>query len=342
MARGYLAMDRCVIVATGGTIASRSQPGTGYSPELTGDEVRQLLPEGEFSNIDITVDNFSRILSQAMTPTDMWRLADRVRRHLSDSRVRGVVVTHGTVVMEESAFLCDLLLAESKPVVFTGAMIPVNEPSSDGPKNLANSLRVVLSPDAHALGVVVCMNGYVHAARWVRKLHASSVEAFQSANGGVLGYVDELFHCQRRLPTRKTVLQPEALELRVDLISLASGMDDRFIACSEDQGARGIVIEGLPGKGAVTPPIAAALPRILEKGIVVVLATRSPFGSVRPSSGGAGGSYTLNEMGVLMGGSLSGPKIRLLLMAALGDRKGRDQIAHLIAQFGVCEAEYRQ
>lgn len=333
-------MDQCVIVATGGTIASKSQRGSGYSPQMSGEEVRALLPEQEFPNVDIEVDNFSSILSQAMTPMDMLRLSKRIRQHVSNPNVKGVVITHGTVVMEESAFLCDLLLAQPKPVVFTGAMIPVNQSATDGPRNLANAIRLVLSPDAQTLGVVVCMNGEVHAARWVRKLHASAPSSFQSPNGRVLGHVDKVFHRQGRPPVRESGLhlQPEALEPKVDLISLASGMDDRFIACAEALDTKGIVIEGLPGMGAVTPLVAAALPRLLKKGIIVVLASRSPMGSVRPSSGGSGGSYTLNEMGVLMGGSLSGPKIRLLLMAALGEGYSCDQIANLITQFGSDEA----
>lgn len=330
-------MDRCVIVATGGTIASKSRQGSGYSPQMTGEEVRALLPAQEFSGIDIEVDNFSSILSQAMTPADMLRLSERVRHHVSDPGVRAVVVTHGTVVMEESAFLCDLLLSQPKPVIFTGAMIPVNQPDTDGPKNLENSMRLALSPDAGALGVVVCMNGEVHAARWVRKLHASSPDSFHSPNGAVLGRVNQVFSRESRLPPRGTAFQTDALEPKVDLISLASGMDDRFVACAEALDTKALVIEGLPGMGAVTPLVAAALPRLLAKGVIVVLASRSPFGSVRPSSGGSGGSYTLNEMGVLMGGSLSAHKIRLLLMAALAQGLNRDQIAALIAEFGSTE-----
>jgi L-asparaginase len=124
------------------------------------------------------------------------------------------------------------------------------------------------------------------------------------------------------------------LELNVDLISVVSGMDDRFVRCSMQSGARGIVLEGFPGRGAATPAIAAVLPEAIAQGVIVVLATRSLGAAVAPSSGGLAGSATLERLGVIMGGRLSGPKLRLLLMAALGQGGERAGIAEVIEQFG--------
>jgi L-asparaginase len=330
-------MSRCVIVSTGGTIASLARKGTGYVSELSGQQIRDLLPEREFPDVEIEVDDFSNILSQAMTPANMLDLAYCVKRHLADPDVRGVVVTHGTVVMEESAFLCDLIQPPGKPVVFTGAMIPVNDPATDGLRNLANSIHVSVSSKASGLGTMVCMNGDVHAARWVRKLHTGATTSFGSPNGGLLGHVDGQFVRSSQLLAPRRALRPKRLQTNVDLISMVSGMDDRFLVCSKNQGAKGIVIEGLPGKGAVPPLVAAALPDILRDGIIVVLASRSPSGKVLPSSGGSGGSYTLAKMGVLMGGELSGPKLRLLLMAALGQGMSSDQIKDLVLEYAALQ-----
>ncbi len=331
-------MARCVIVSTGGTIASMARDGTGYSPELAGRQVLDFLSPMGLDADALAIDDFSNILSQSMRPEDMLRLAQRVRAHLEAPEVQGVVVTHGTVVMEETAFLCDLLTPLGKPVVFTGAMLPINVPGSDGKRNLADALRVAMAPDAWRRGVMVCMNGEVHAARTVRKLHASALDAFGSPDVGPLAVVGDELRWRRAPHAGRSVLATETLQLSVDFVSLVSGMDDGFLQYARRRGARGLVIEGLPGMGAVTPRVAAALPGLLRDGIEIVLASRSPGGAVRPSSGGAGGSFTLHGMGVHMGGALSGPKIRLLLMAALGAGLDTARIAGLLAEFGAHDA----
>lgn len=332
---------RCVIVSTGGTIASLMKKGTGYSPELTGQQIRELLPSTVLSGIDVVVDNFSSILSQAMAPADMLRLARRVQAHLADEAVTGVVVTHGTVVMEESAFLCDAVTVPGKPVVFTGAMLPLNVPGSDGLHNLADAIQLACSPQAVGLGAVICMNGAVHAARWARKLKTGAPDAFMSANGFILGQrTDAGIWSLAAPPPRAWTLNPHTLEENVAFLSLVSGSDARLVNHAVREGAKGLVLEGLPGLGAVTPPVAAALPGILDSGVLVALASRSPFGGVRPSSGGSGGSYTLWKMGVLMGGTLSGPKIRLLMMAALGQGMGAGELSALFEDFSEREVSH--
>lgn len=292
---------------------------------LSGDD----LPPG----VEITVDPFLNILSHAITPTDMWALASRIRQHLSDPKIAGIVVTHGTVVMEESAFLCDLLLTPGKPVLFTGAMLPALSNGEDGQRNLRDALMVAMSADAADLGVLVCMDGEVHLARHVRKMHSSALNAFQSPGFGPIGVVDGKFILNAKPARCGLHFDPPALELNVDLLSVASGMDDRFVRCSMQRGARGLVVEGFPGRGAVTPAIAAALPDAIAQGIAVILATRSPSASVAPSSGGLAGSATLSRRGVIMGGRLSGPKLRLLLMVSLGTTADLARIAEIVARF---------
>ncbi|MBI4278688.1 MAG: asparaginase [Armatimonadetes bacterium] len=309
---------RIVIVATGGTISSRTrEAGAGYTPALTGADLVAAVPDIE-ALAAVEVDDFAHILSQAMTPEMMFALARRVDAHLAPPEVDGVVVTHGTVTMAESAFMAGLLVASDKPVVFTGAMYPASAPDSDGPRNLRGAIRTAVSVEARGLGAVVCMGGEVHAARDVEKLHRASLAAFQSPLAGPLGVADQDRVVLSRRPARRRTFRVDRIEPEVDLIAVAAGSDDRFINASIAAGAKGIVVEGLPGRGAVPPAFFEGLKVARARGIVVALASRGLAGRVTGTGRtGWGTSGDLAAIGAVMGGDLSAPKLRILLMVLL-------------------------
>jgi len=311
-------MSVTVVITTGGTISSIVSPGTGYTPKLDGSALLGLGDCAADSGKSFEVLEFCNILSQDMTPVQMLELARLIKLQIERPEVDGVIVTHGTVAMEETAFLCDLLLPNIKPIVFTGAMRPSNLEDSDVGNNIRDSAIVARSASAGRLGVVVCMDKTVHSARWVRKMYTDTVDTFQSPNGGILGVVaNNAFNLTYGGELPAYQLPVFALERNVHFLSVVAGMKAPLEILQNDGRLRGLVVEGFPGTGAVTPALAEVFPALIKKGVVIVLGSRSPYGRVRPSSGGVAGSYTLQEMGVILGGYLSGPKLYLLLMAAL-------------------------
>src|SRR6185437_7775547 len=266
--------------------------------------------------VDLAVDEFCNVNSFAFDLPLAFGLAKRVGRHLADPATAGVVGAEGTDTMEESAYLADLLVVSEKPVVFTGAQRAADTHDPDGPRNLADAVRVAASPNTVGLGAMIVFEQEFHAARDVTKTHASRVDTFTSAEHGKLGEIDgERVSVHRRAVLRKT-FAAERIESRVDLIKLVIGSDDRFLRFAADSGARGIVIEGF-GRGNATPAVAAAVAAIIAGGIPVIVTSRCPRGRVRPIYGGGGGR-DLERAGAIFAGDLTGPKARVLAAVLLG------------------------
>lgn len=294
------------VLATGGTIA-----GAGYQgvEERKAQDLTEAVPQLAKVARVTSSDPFT-VPSSALTPQMIWDLSEEIdRRFAEDPELAGLVVTQGTDSLEEAAFLLDLLHDEERPVVVTGAMrLPV-ESSADGTRNLLNAVSLAGSPAARGLGVLVVMNEDVHGARAVRKTHSRELDAFESVDGAPLGYFDgpELFLL--RTPTDRLVLHPDALEPRVDLISLAVGSDGHLVRAAVEAGAQGIVIDAF-GRGNLPRPVVGAVVEALQKGVTVVLTTRT----------GSGRSYVwpqLREGGALAAEGLDALEARLFLMAAL-------------------------
>jgi L-asparaginase len=225
----------------------------------------------------------------------------------------GLVVTHGTGTLEESAFMADLVVDDPRPVVFAGAMRA--GPGGDGSANLADAVRVAVSDAARGKGVLVVMNGVVHAARTAYKAHTTALDAFRSAGGGPLGRVYPDRVEITAAPLGRMHLPVEAPVVDVDVVKFVVGMDDRHIRASVTAGAAAIVLEG-SGLGNLNSRVVPAVEDALDRGVVVVLASRAVEGRVWPYYATAGGSGALVDRGCLVS-SLSGPKTRILLMLAL-------------------------
>ena len=181
---------KVVIIGTGGTIASRYDPALGRKvAAMSGSELLALLP-GAAEIAEIEVDNFATVASFHMSAGFALSLAQRIEATLSRPDVTGVVVTHGTDTMEETAYLAQLLVDLQKPAIFTGAQRSADEPDGDGPRNMLSSIRAAASPAAVGLGAMICFNDELHAAREVTKVHTSAVQTFQSCDHGKLGGID--------------------------------------------------------------------------------------------------------------------------------------------------------
>jgi L-asparaginase len=189
-------------------------------------------------------------------------------------------------------------------------------PDTDGPRNIADAVRIAASPAAIGLGAMIAFEQEFHAARDVTKTHTSRVDTFLSGEHGKLGEIDgERVSVHRRPLLRKTFV-PARIESRVDLIKLVMGSDDRFLRFAADSGAKGIVIEGF-GRGNATPAAAKAIAEIIAAGVPVIVTSRCPRGRVRPIYGN-GGARDLERAGAIFAGDLSGPKARVLAAVTLG------------------------
>jgi len=296
-------LPRVHLLATGGTISGGQQPldAAGLAALVPG--VKQIAT--------VSMEDVTRVGSSRMTPELQFKLASRINELFTkDPGLAGVVVTHGTDTLEETAFLLDLLLKGDGPVVFAAAQRPPRETDTDGPRNLLNAFRIAASPNARGAGVLVTLNDEIHSARHVRKTHAIAVEAFQSPWAGPVGYVDAGHVFLTRRPASRVTIATSRVEPNVDLITLTAGSDGHLIRASTAAGAKGIVVEVF-GRGNEPPAIVEAVREARAKGVAVVYTTRTRGGRVEVDQ-------ESRKLGVIGGEDLDGLKARMLLIAALG------------------------
>lgn len=295
---------RVRLVATGGTIAG------GSSGALTAKQLRELVPElGAVA--EISVEDYLTIGSSRMTPDLQYGLAQRVNALLTDEPdLSGIVITHGTDSLEETAFLLDLLVKGDRPIVFAAAMRAPREDDTDAPRNLENAVRLAASSEAVGLGVVVTLNDEIHAARDVRKTDAHAFDAFTSPQSGPLGHFDDGRIYLTHRPARRLTLASNGVETRVTLIRLFSGSDGSLVRAAIESGQRGIVIDAF-GRGNAPPRVMAAVREARARDVIVVVTTRTGGGHVVLSD-------ESRRLGVVSGEDLDGLKARLVLVAALG------------------------
>lgn len=320
---------KVVVVTTGGTIASRLDHERGsVVAALGGQDLMETLG-GAAPDVAVEVSEFCNLGSYLLDLTTAFALAKTVERRLADPGVSGVVVTHGTDTMEESAFMADLVVGSDKPVVFTGAQRDNDEPDRDGPRNLASAIRAAASARTRGLGTMILFDQELHAARDATKTHAYRVGAFQSAEHGKLGEIDRDEVIIHRRPALRRTVGTDRIEPRVDLVKLAMGCDGRFLRCALETGARGLVIEAF-GRGNANPEVVAATKDAVAAGIPVVVTSRCPQGRVRPIYGNGGGK-DMAAAGAIFAGDLSGIKARVLLAVLLGRSRSREELTEAFA-----------
>jgi L-asparaginase len=312
-----MSKPRIAIIFTGGTISMRFDPAAGGPvPMLSGREILALVP-GLEEMAEITTTEFARRPGPHMTPAHMFELARCVRAQLDDPGVTGVVVTHGTDTLEESAYMLDLLLGSSKPVVFVGAMRNSSELGWDGPPNLLTAVRVAVDPAARDQGVLVVLGDKILAADDATKTHTESADTFQSRDFGPLGVVDKDRIIVSRRRARRELIAAPRIEERVEIVKLSAGSDGRMLRHAIDDGAQGLVIEGL-GRGNVPITALEETKRAAVAGIPIVITSRCPRGRVLDTYAYPGAGRQLKQLGVILGGMVPSHKVRIKLMLLLG------------------------
>jgi L-asparaginase len=306
-----------VIVFTGGTISMRHDSALGGAvPALSGHDILAAA-RGVEAVADVEVDDFGSHPGPHMSPSRMWALRERVLSHLDRPGVEGVVITHGTDTLEESAYLLARSTASEKPIVLTGAMRAASDLGWDGPANLIAAVRTAASAEACGQGVLVVMGDRIFAGADVTKTHTHMLDAFESPGLGPLGVVDDgqvVF--RRETPARRTVVMADRLAEPVDVIYTCTGADSRLLDASRRDGL-GVVVGAL-GRGNVPPEMVPGIERWIEERKPVVIASRAQRGRVGPTYGYPGGGRRLLSAGAIFAGSRRPQQARLDLMLGLG------------------------
>jgi L-asparaginase len=275
-----------LVLATGGTIAGQADPrasGAYKSGQITGEQLIQSVP-GLDKLARLSAEQISSIGSQDMNDKVWFALAHRIQQAFDKKEADGVVVTHGTDTLEETAFFLDNVLKGDKPVVIVGSMRPATAISADGPANLYEAVQVAADPRSRGRGVMAVLDDKIEGARSVTKTNTTSIETFNSPNAGPIGYVDAAggirFMAQASGLKRTTYELPTNEQLpRVEIVYSHAGMDAVQIEDAISNDAKGIVLAGV-GDGNTSKQALDALAMAVKKGIVVVRSTRVRSGFV--------------------------------------------------------------
>jgi L-asparaginase len=311
-------LPEVVILATGGTIAGSAETATtgGYQSGRVGvDALLAAVPD--LAHLaDCTGEQVANIGSQNMNDEVWLALAKRINE-LVRTKIDGIVITHGTDTMEETAYFLSLVVHSDKPVVMTGSMRPSTAMSADGPLNIYNAVAVAADTDARGKGVMVVANDEIHGARSVIKSNTTEVSTFYSDDQGLIGtvrYGDAIFF---RTPytrhTKDSEFSVEGVDElpRVDIIYLHENADGGLIDAAVKLGAKGIVTAGL-GNGNMSDAALESLARAAKAGVVCVRSSRVPTGLV-------GRSIEIDDdgLGFVASYELSPHKARILARLAL-------------------------
>ena len=312
-------LPNIVILATGGTIAGAAATGTqaGYtSGAVTIDAMLAAVP-GIQKLANINGEQISNVGSQDMNFDILLTVAKRCNVLLAGNSVDGIVITHGTDTMEESAFFLNLVVKSDKPVVLVGSMRPSTAVSADGPLNLYDAVAVAGDPAARGRGVLVVMNDWIHGAHSLTKTSTTAIQTFMSPLRGIVGvstYGKNDFYnnpsWKHTSASEFDITNVDKLP-RVDILFAYEGMSPDLVDASVANGAKGIVIAGV-GNGNMNKATLEAAARAVKRGVVVVRSSRVPTGSV-----GRNVEVNDDEMGFVASDELNPQKSRILLMLAL-------------------------
>ena len=324
-----------LLLATGGTIAGRGVTSTSLNAytagAMPGSELLKALPQLQ-GVAGIQVEQLANLDSADLQFQHWKRLATRIREAFSESPdLTGVVITHGTNTLEETAWLLELLIDDPRPVVLVGAMRPATALSADGPLNLFQAVQVAGSSQARGHGVLVVMDGQIHAARAVTKVATQGVGAFQSPDLGPLGWVDDsgvhlpVSSGARSVPFATLVLPAQWPEVAIlyGCVNPSSAMVSALLRA----GVNGVVWTGT-GAGQLSVGELEAIKTWSGVLPLMLRSSRCGSGPVHPSE-------LQDELGLLPAGTLNPQKARILLLLALIAGMERDELSALLASIAI-------
>ncbi len=328
-----LATGHVVLLATGGTIASRTHAADGAT--VAADAGGAVLAAAGTGTVAVEVVDLMQKGSYLLTFDDMLAVCAAIRTALESPETLGIVVTHGTDSMEETAYLADLLHDDPRPVVFTGAQRAADSTEPDGPANLRAAIALAASPDARGRGAMIVFDGEVFALPATRKSETTALRAFSNPDLGPAGSVSAGGAITLAPAARRPFPLPAphaGTGTRVDVVACYPGADAALFEAAVAAGARGIVLEAT-GLGNANTELSDAVRAAVEDGVVVVTSTRVHAGPVRGVYG-AGGGRTLEDAGAVPSGLLRPSQTRTLLQTLLALGLPAEQVIGEIRQRG--------
>ncbi|MBZ8178336.1 asparaginase [Corynebacterium poyangense] len=300
--------DHVLFLATGGTISCCRDSGGALVPTKNSSELLELSRQCREFRCDLEVQtcDLAQLDSSSLDLAQLDKILDTIDHAWENPQTRGIVLSHGTDSLEETALALELFHHDPRPLVITGAMRPADDPLADGPRNLASALTYAADPRNLRQTVKVCFHSRFLAARGVWKKHTTDLDAFYGDEAATtpINYHEILGQ------------RPKLSGIDVRIIHCYPGAPGRIINEAIAAGVDGIVVEAM-GAGNVGQPMAEGIIRAREQHIPVVLGTRVPSGPIETIYGGAGGGATLGEAGVISAGRLHPSQARIALIAAL-------------------------
>ncbi|MHC5247679.1 asparaginase [Enterococcus sp. LJL90] len=301
---------------TGGTIAMKENAAGKVAPDAGNPLLTSApnLPAG----VDLVVEEIFNVPSPHITPEHMLLLKNRIQRAETEN-FSGVVITHGTDTLEETAYFLDTTIGGLMPIAITGAMRSSNEIGSDGLYNFESAIRVAACPEAQGKGVLVVMNDEIHTARYVTKTHTTNVATFRTPTLGPIGIITKLHIRFMQELTGSDRIDIQAVNGLIPIVKGYAGMHGDLIEALSESAIDGLVIEGL-GAGNLPPQTLPALKKLLAKKVPVVLVSRCFNGIVEPIYDYQGGGQELQQLGVIFCNGINSQKARLKLLIAINSQ----------------------
>lgn len=306
---------KILIIHTGGTISMSEDESTGaVSPSENNPLTEKTMGLVDFA--DLIIEEPFNLPSPHITPKEMLDLKNIIVKYSLQGDIAGVVITHGTDTLEETAYFLDLTVHTSIPIVVTGAMRSSNEVGADGLYNLISSIKVAASDEAKNKGVLVVLNDEIHTAENVTKTHTSNIATFQSPQYGPIGIVTKRGVFFHHVPSRTEYYNIHDVTKKVVLIKAHAGMDSSLLYAINELPCDGIVIEAL-GQGNLPPAAIPGIQALIHNQIPVVFVSRCFNGIAQDTYAYEGGGKQLKELGVIFSNGLNGQKARLKLLILL-------------------------
>lgn len=320
-------MKKILILHTGGTIAMMEDKETG-AVEQNQQNPLLLHTDALAAIADVKVEEVFQLPSPHITEKEMLLLKEKIETSIKEDQIEGVVITHGTDTLEETAYFLDITVQSDIPIVVTGAMRSSNEIGADGPYNLISAVRVAASDSAVGKGVLVVLNDEIHTAKNVTKTHTSNIATFQSPQYGPLGIVSKREITFHHMPTVRETYDIKKITKKVILLKAYAGMDGAIIRAIRTLHPDGVVVEAL-GQGNLPPSMVLDIKELIDNDVPVVLVSRCFNGYVQDVYNYEGGGRQLKELGVIFSNGLNGQKARLKLLVTLEITNSHDELQEM-------------
>ncbi len=316
---------KIAVFFTGGTKCMRVDEGFGgIVPALSAKQILDTIPDiDELAEVEVI--EFGHYPGPHMTPEIMFDLSNQIKGYVQRDDIHGIIITHGTDTLEETAYFLDCTVHTETPIIVIGAMRNSSEPDWDGPRNLRDALILAGSPEARGYGVLLCLSDSINAASEATKTDTNQLNTFASFDFGPIGRIVNGTVMMYRKPVRRESFEVTQIPKHVPLLKCYAGMDAMLITCALEHGAKGLVIEAF-GVGNVPPSVFYALKDAVQSGIPIVLTSRCPVGRIEHIYAYEGAGKHLYDAGIIFADYLNGQKARIKLIAALGAGYDIDRI----------------